>query len=161
MQAVASVQASGGTALLVDAEHAFDPFFAKVTLLVHRFHLMLHQQTVLLLLAWCDKQRGGKFEYECNLSVSARSSTPAQWARHALWDGYTDCSAHLQSAGVDIKALLINQPDSGETALEVVDKMVRSSAVDIIVIDSVSALVPRAELEGEIGDNRSEHPASE
>ena len=63
--------------------------------------------------------------------------------------------AILQRAGVNTDDLLITQPDSGETALEIVDQMVRSSAADIIVIDSVAALVPRAELEGEIGDKQS------
>lgn len=56
-----------------------------------------------------------------------------------------------QRAGVDIERLIMCQPDSGEMALEVVDNLVRSGAVDIIVIDSVAALVPRAEIEGEIG----------
>jgi recombination protein RecA len=55
--------------------------------------------------------------------------------------------------GVDIDNLLISQPDSGEQALEIADKLVRSGAVDIIVIDSVAALVPRAEIEGEMGDS--------
>ncbi len=55
--------------------------------------------------------------------------------------------------GVDIENLLISQPDSGEQALEIVEMLVRSNAVDIVVIDSVAALVPRAELEGEMGDS--------
>lgn len=59
--------------------------------------------------------------------------------------------AWLQRAGVDIERMLMCQPDSGEMALEVVDNLVRSGAVDIIVIDSVAALVPRSEIEGEIG----------
>jgi recombination protein RecA len=54
--------------------------------------------------------------------------------------------------GVDVDNLLVSQPDSGEQALQIVDVLVRSAAVDIIVIDSVAALVPRAELEGEMGD---------
>ena len=66
-----------------------------------------------------------------------------------------DSQAMVQRAGVNTDDLLITQPDSGETALEIVDQMVRSSAADIIVIDSVAALVPRAELEGEIGDKQS------
>lgn len=57
----------------------------------------------------------------------------------------------MQRAGVDIERLLMCQPDSGEMALEVVDNLVRSGAVDIVVIDSVAALVPRSEIEGEIG----------
>ena len=64
-------------------------------------------------------------------------------------------SSCVQRAGVDIDDLLISQPECGETALEIVDSMVKSSSVDIIVVDSVAALVPRAELEGEIGDKQS------
>jgi recombination protein RecA len=67
-------------------------------------------------------------------------------AEHALDPHY---SAAL---GVDIGNLLVAQPDNGESALEIVDQLVRSSAVDIVVIDSVAALVPRAEIEGEMGD---------
>ncbi|MGK7902542.1 MAG: recombinase RecA [Hormoscilla sp.] len=67
-------------------------------------------------------------------------------AEHALDPTY---SATL---GVDIANLLISQPDTGEMALEVVDQLVRSSAVDIVVVDSVAALVPRSEIEGDMGD---------
>jgi recombination protein RecA len=69
-------------------------------------------------------------------------------AEHALDPTY---SAAL---GVDIENLLVSQPDNGESALEIVDQLVRSAAVDIVVIDSVAALVPRAEIEGEMGDNQ-------
>jgi len=69
-------------------------------------------------------------------------------AEHALDPTY---SAAL---GVDIENLLVSQPDNGEAALEIVDQLVRSAAVDIVVIDSVAALVPRAEIEGEMGDNQ-------
>ncbi len=86
LHAIASVQAQGGTAAFIDAEHALDP-------------------------------------------------------------------AYAQAVGVDIQNLIISQPDNGETALEITDQLVRSSAVDIIVIDSVAALVPRAEIEGEMGDS--------
>jgi recombination protein RecA len=86
LHAIASVQAQGGTAAFIDAEHALDPVYAA-------------------------------------------------------------------AIGVDIDSLLIAQPDNGETALEITDQLVRSSAVDIIVIDSVAALVPRAEIEGEMGDS--------
>ena len=54
---------------------------------------------------------------------------------------------------MDINNLLVSQPDTGESALEIVDQLVRSAAVDIVVIDSVAALVPRAEIEGEMGDH--------
>ena len=86
LHAIAAVQAGGGTAAFIDAEHALDPVYAA-------------------------------------------------------------------AVGVDIDSLLISQPDNGETALEITDQLVRSSAVDIVVIDSVAALVPRAEIEGEIGDS--------
>ncbi|MFE1744477.1 recombinase RecA [Coleofasciculus sp. H7-2] len=68
-------------------------------------------------------------------------------AEHALDPAY---AAVL---GVDIDNLLVSQPDTGESALEIVDQLVRSAAVDIVVIDSVAALVPRAEIEGEMGDS--------
>ena len=84
LHAMAEVQKQGGNVALIDAEHAFDPVFAK----------------------------------------------------------------HL---GVDIDTLYLCQPDSGEMALEVADQLIRSSAMDLIAVDSVAALVPRAEIEGEIG----------
>ncbi|MFG1999592.1 recombinase RecA [Spirillospora sp. NPDC048911] len=68
-------------------------------------------------------------------------------AEHALDPEY---AAKL---GVDIDALLVSQPDTGEQALEITDMLIRSGAVDIVVIDSVAALVPRAEIEGEMGDS--------
>ena len=86
LHAIASIQAQGGTAAFIDAEHALDPVYAA-------------------------------------------------------------------AIGVDINSLLVSQPDNGETALEITDQLVRSAAVDIIVIDSVAALVPRAEIEGEMGDS--------
>ncbi|MCG8366274.1 MAG: recombinase RecA [Pseudanabaenales cyanobacterium] len=67
-------------------------------------------------------------------------------AEHALDPVYAG------ALGVDIENLLVSQPDTGEMALEIVDQLVRSSAVDLVVIDSVAALVPRAEIEGEMGD---------
>ena len=67
-------------------------------------------------------------------------------AEHALDPAYAN------KLGVDIEELLISQPDSGEQALEIADTLVRSGAIDVLVIDSVAALVPRAELEGEMGD---------
>ncbi len=86
LHAVASVQAMGGIAAFIDAEHALDPDYAK-------------------------------------------------------------------ALGVDTDALLVSQPNSGEQALEIADMLVRSGALDLIVIDSVAALVPRAEIEGEMGDS--------
>lgn len=68
-------------------------------------------------------------------------------AEHALDPEYA------RKLGVDVDNLLISQPDNGEQALEIADALVRSGAIDIIVIDSVAALVPRAEIEGEMGDS--------
>jgi recombination protein RecA len=68
-------------------------------------------------------------------------------AEHALDPAYAE------RLGVDIDALLVSQPDTGEQALEIADMLIRSGALDIIVIDSVAALTPRAEIEGEMGDS--------
>ena len=68
-------------------------------------------------------------------------------AEHAIDIGYT------KRLGVNCDELLISQPDTGEQALEIADMLVRSGAIDILVIDSVAALVPRAEIEGEMGDS--------
>jgi len=87
IHAIAECQKAGGVAAFIDAEHAFDRFYAE-------------------------------------------------------------------KLGVDIDNLLISQPDDGEQALEIADQLIRSSAVDIIVIDSVAALTPRAEIEGEMGENK-------
>ncbi|TKB72431.1 MAG: recombinase RecA, partial [Nitrospira sp.] len=67
-------------------------------------------------------------------------------AEHALDLGYA------KKLGVDSDELLVSQPDTGEQALEIVETLVRSGAIDVIVVDSVAALVPRAEIEGEMGD---------
>ena len=61
---------------------------------------------------------------------------------------------YAQKLGVDINELLISQPDNGEQALEIADSLIRSGAIDIIVIDSVAALTPKAEIEGEMGDSK-------
>ena len=68
-------------------------------------------------------------------------------AEHALDPEYA------KKLGVDIDALLVSQPDTGEQALEIMDMLIRSGALDVVVIDSVAALVPRAEIEGEMGDS--------
>lgn len=86
LHAIAEVQANGGTAAFIDAEHALDPVYA-------------------------------------------------------------------QKLGVNVEELLLSQPDTGEQALEIAEALVRSGAVDIIVIDSVAALVPKAEIEGDMGDS--------
>lgn len=87
IHAIAEAQKAGGIAAIIDAEHAFDPAYAK-------------------------------------------------------------------KLGVDIDELLISQPDNGEQALEIADNLIRSGAIDIIVIDSVAALTPKAEIEGDMGDSR-------
>lgn len=87
IHAIANVQRTGGIAAFIDAEHAFDRFYA-------------------------------------------------------------------QKLGVDIESLLISQPDNGEQALEIADNLIRSGAIDIIVIDSVAALTPKSEIEGEMGDSK-------
>ena len=68
-------------------------------------------------------------------------------AEHALDPSYAE------KLGVNIDDLLISQPDTGEQALEIADMLVRSGAVDIVIVDSVAALVPKAEIEGEMGDS--------
>src|SRR5579871_1128302 len=68
-------------------------------------------------------------------------------AEHALDPEYA------QKLGVDTEALLVSQPDTGEQALEIMDMLIRSGAIDVVVIDSVAALVPKAEIEGEMGDS--------
>jgi recombination protein RecA len=87
IHAIANVQKNGGIAAFIDAEHAFDRFYAE-------------------------------------------------------------------KLGVDISSLLISQPDNGEQALEIADNLIRSGAIDLIVIDSVAALTPRSEIEGEMGDSK-------
>ncbi|MDO8795281.1 MAG: recombinase RecA, partial [Vicinamibacterales bacterium] len=67
-------------------------------------------------------------------------------AEHAL------DAAYAQKLGVDIENLLVSQPDNGEQALEIVEVLIRSGGVDVVVVDSVAALVPKAEIEGEMGD---------
>jgi len=69
-------------------------------------------------------------------------------AEHAFDKGYA------KKLGVDVDNLLISQPDNGEQALEIADNLIRSGAIDVIVIDSVAALVPKAEIEGEMGDSK-------
>ena len=69
-------------------------------------------------------------------------------AEHAFDKGYA------QKLGVDVENLLISQPDNGEQALEITENLIRSGAIDVIVIDSVAALVPKAEIEGEMGDSK-------
>ena len=87
IHAIAEIQKKGGIAAFVDAEHAFDQFYAK-------------------------------------------------------------------KLGVDIKELIISQPDNGEQALEIADNLIRSGAIDLLVVDSVAALTPKAEIEGEMGDSQ-------
>ncbi|MGB3787785.1 MAG: recombinase RecA [Phormidesmis sp.] len=88
------------------------------------------------------------------LALHAIASIQSQGGTAAFIDAeHALDPAYAAAIGVDIASLLVAQPDSGETALEIADQLVRSSAVDIVVIDSVAALVPRAEIEGEMGDS--------
>src|SRR6188474_1408621 len=68
-------------------------------------------------------------------------------AEHAL------DAVYARKLGVDVDELIVSQPDTGEQALEITDTLVRSNAIDVLVVDSVAALVPRAEIEGEMGDS--------
>jgi recombination protein RecA len=81
------------------------------------------------------------------MAVAQAQKLGGQAAEHAMDPAYA------KALGVDIDGLLIAQPNCGEEALEITEKLVRSSAIDVIVIDSVAALVPRAEIEGEMGDS--------
>ncbi|MCL4150895.1 UNVERIFIED_CONTAM: hypothetical protein GTU68_002184, partial [Idotea baltica] len=78
---------------------------------------------------------------------SGKTTLTLQVIEHALDPSYA------RKLGVKLDDLLVSQPDTGEQALEIVETLVRSNAVDVVVIDSVAALVPRAEIEGEMGDS--------
>lgn len=91
-------------------------------------------KTTLCLSVLAEAQRAGK-----NVAIID--------AEHALDPHYAE------KLGVDLNHLLVSQPDTGEQALEIVDSLVRSNAVDVIVVDSVAALTPKAEIEGEMGDS--------
>ncbi|MCG2725460.1 MAG: recombinase RecA [Elusimicrobia bacterium] len=94
-------------------------------------------------------ESSGKTTLALHVIANAQKTGMAAFidAEHAL------DSFYAQKLGVDIDNLLISQPDSGEQALEITEKLVRSGAVDIVVVDSVAALVPRAEIEGDMGDS--------
>ena len=102
LHTIAEAQKKGGICAFIDAEHAFDKFYAC---------------------AFID-------------------------AEHAFDKFYAE------KLGIDTSNLLISQPDDGEQALEIADNLVRSGAIDVMVIDSVAALVPRAEIEGDMGDSK-------
>ncbi|HEX5801595.1 MAG TPA: DNA recombination/repair protein RecA, partial [Azospira sp.] len=134
LQVVAEMQKMGGTAAFIDAEHALDPSYAQ-KLGVNLDDLLISQPDT------------GEQALEI-ADMLVRSGGVAAFidAEHALDPNYA------QKLGVNINDLLISQPDTGEQALEIADMLVRSASVDIIVIDSVAALTPRAEIEGEMGD---------
>ena len=94
-------------------------------------------------------ESSGKTTLALHIIANAQKTGMAAFidAEHAL------DSFYAEKLGVDINNLLISQPDCGEQALEITEKLVRSGAVDIIVIDSVAALVPRAEIDGDMGDS--------
>ena len=88
------------------------------------------------------------------LALHAIANAQKQGGIAVLIDAeYAFDAAYAKNLGVDIDNLLVSQPDTGEQALEIVDTLVRSGAIDIIVVDSVAALVPAAEIEGEMGDS--------
>jgi recombination protein RecA len=94
-------------------------------------------------------ESGGKTTLSLHIAAEAQKAGGVAAfidAEHALDPGYA------KALGVDTDNLLVSQPDTGEQALEIAELLVRSGAVDVIVIDSVAALVPRAEIEGEMGD---------
>ena len=82
---------------------------------------------------------------------SPKSSARAEWARSSDAEHALD-PRYAKALGLDLDRLLISQPDNGEQALEIVETLVRSGVIDLVVVDSVAALVPRAEIEGEMGD---------
>ncbi|MEM7356002.1 MAG: recombinase RecA [Acidobacteriota bacterium] len=94
-------------------------------------------------------ESSGKTTLALSVAGQAQKTGSAAFidAEHALDAEYA------QKLGVDIDNLLVSQPDSGEQALEIAEMLVRSNALDVVVVDSVAALVPRAELEGEMGDS--------
>ena len=147
LHAVANAQRAGGMESLVDARYTFEevvsveeageqPTFDVMLPRTHSFlaNGVLSHNTTVALHAIANVQRAG--------GIAAFID-----AEHALDPDYA------KALGVDTDALLVSQPDTGEQALEIVDMLVRSGAIDIIVIDSVAALVPRAEIEGEMGDS--------
>lgn len=86
------------------------------------------------------------------LSIVAQANKGGGYAAYIDSEHALD-AAYARTMGVDVDNLLISQPDCGEDALEIADTLIRSGAIDVIVIDSVAALVPRAELEGDMGDS--------
>ncbi len=85
------------------------------------------------------------------LQVIAQAQKPGGMAAFVDAEHALD-AAYAQKLGVDLDSLLVSQPDNGEQALEIVEVLIRSGGVDVVVVDSVAALVPRAEIEGEMGD---------
>lgn len=89
-----------------------------------------------------------------SLALSAIASAQQRGGLGALVDAeHAFEPSYAAKLGVDLENLLISQPDTGEQALEIVETLIRSNAVDVVVVDSVAALVPRAEIEGEMGDS--------
>jgi len=98
-------------------------------------------------------ESSGKTTLALHAIAAAQSADPDHPAYCAFVDAeHALDPVYAESCGVNVDTLLISQPDSGEMALDIVDQLVRSSAVDLIVVDSVAALVPRAELEGDMSD---------
>ena len=89
------------------------------------------------------------------LTLHAIAECQKQGGRAAFVDAeHSIDPLYAQNLGVDIDELILSQPDSGEQALDIVEMLARSNAIDLIIVDSVAALVPQAEIEGEMGDNQ-------
>ena len=99
---------------------------------------------------YCGNGRG-----KTTLAIHAIAQAQKQGGIAAMIDAeHAFDRSYAKALGVDLESLLISQPDNGEQALEIADNLIRSGAIDIIVIDSVAALTPKAEIEGEMGDNK-------
>lgn len=97
---------------------------------------------------------GLESSWKTSLTLHAISEVQKNWGIAAFIDAeHALDPAYAKKIGVDIDNLIVSQPDCGEQALEIVDSLVRSGAVDLIVVDSVAALVPKAEIEGNMGDS--------
>ncbi len=133
LHAIAQAQKAGGEAAFIDAEHALDPVYARGRI-VEIYGPESSGKTTVALHAIAQAQKAG-------------GEAAFIDAEHALDPVYA------RALGVDIDSLLVSQPDTGEQGLEIAEALVRSGALDIVVVDSVAALVPRQEIEGEMGDS--------
>ena len=151
LHVAAEAQKLGGAVAFIDAEHALDPSYAR-RLGVDTENLIVSQpdtgeQGLEIAEALV---RSGKTTVALHVAAEAQKLGGAVAfidAEHALDPSYA------RRLGVDTENLIVSQPDTGEQGLEIAEALVRSGAIDVIVVDSVAALVPRAEIEGEMGDS--------